>query len=70
MICKVAIFVASETEVAVMVAVNAVVTLAGASYVAEVVEVLASVPPPETAQVTPAVFGSCLTVAVMGTVCA
>jgi hypothetical protein len=68
LICNVAIFVVSVTEVAVTVAVNAVVTLAGALYVAELVVALASVPPPDTAQVTPAVFGSCLTVAVMGTV--
>jgi hypothetical protein len=70
LICKVAIFVASETDVAVTVALKTVVTEAGASYVAEAVLVLVSVPPPETAQVTPAVFGSCATAAVMGTVCA
>lgn len=31
---------------------------------------MVKVPPPDTAQVTPAVFGSFETVAVMGTVCA
>ena len=70
LICKAAVFVASDTEVAVTVAVNAAVTEAGALYVAAAVVVLVSVPPPETAQVTPAVLASFLTVAVMGTVCA
>jgi hypothetical protein len=67
-ICKVADFVVSAIEVAVTVAVIAVFTEAGALYVAEVVVWPLSVPPPETAHVTPALFESFATVAVMATV--
>jgi len=69
LICKVADFVESLTEVAVTVAVNAVVTDAGAWYVAEVVVgVPLKEPPPETLHVTPAAFESCATEAVIARV--
>jgi hypothetical protein len=67
-ICKVADFVVSVTEVAVTVAVNALVTEAGALYVAEVVVWPLSVPLPETPHDTPAFFASFVTEAVMETV--
>ncbi len=69
LICKLADFVESLTEVAVTVAVNAVVTDAGAWYVAEVVVgVPLNEPPPETLHVTPAPFESCATAAVIARV--
>jgi len=69
LICKVADFDESLSEVAVTIAVNAVVTDAGAWYVAEVVVgVPLNDPPPETLHVTPAVFESCATEAVIGRV--
>jgi hypothetical protein len=48
--------VVSDTEVAVTVTVSAVLEGAGAVYVAEVVVVFDSAPPPLTVQVTPAAF--------------
>jgi glycerol kinase len=66
--CTVADFVASVIEVAVTVAVNTVVTEAGALYVTEVVVWALSVPPPETPHWTPALFASPVTVAVMESV--
>jgi hypothetical protein len=68
LICKTADFVVSVIEAAVTVAVNALVTEAGVLKVAEVVVWELSVPPPETLHVTPALFESLLTEAVMETV--
>ena len=70
LICKVEDFVVSEIDVAVMIAVNALVTDAGALYVAEVVVCPLSVPPPETPHVTPAFFESFVTEALMEAACA
>jgi len=65
LICKVAVFVVSVIEVAVTVAVNALVTEAGALYVAEVAVWALRVPPPETLHCTPPLFASCVTEAVI-----
>ena len=63
-------FVVSVTEVAVIVAVNCAVTEFGATYVADVVLVFASVPLPDKVQVTPPFFESFDTCAVIVTDCA
>jgi hypothetical protein len=62
-IVALAVLVVSATEVAVTVAVCAELVAAGAVKVAPVVDVLESVPPPLTVQVTPALFRSLVTVA-------
>jgi hypothetical protein len=64
LICTLADFVGSVIEVAVTVAVNALVTEAGAVKVADVVVWALSVPPPETLHCTPALFESFVTDAV------
>jgi hypothetical protein len=70
LICKLIDFVGSEIEVAVTVAVNALVTGLGALYVAELVVWPLSVPLPERLHCTPALFVSFATEAVRVAVCA
>jgi hypothetical protein len=60
----VAVFVVSAIDVAVTVTVTAELEALGAVYLAAVVVVLESVPPPLTVQLTPALFLSFATVAV------
>ena len=67
---SVAITVALATEVAVIVAIVVVNKLAGAVYTTEVVVLALNVPGPERVQVTPSLFLSLATVALMVTVCA